>query len=839
MIKAFLSHTSVDKDLVGLVQERLTKSNAWYDAVDIENGESIPEKINEGLRNATHYVLFWSERASLSAWVQAELNAAFVQMMAGKCRFMIFSLDDTKLPELLQPYKYDKVDKSNLFIAAETIADKILAQDGAEVRLSRFVNRTSEIGDIEEAARAGYKLVILYGMLGIGKASLAEKAMHWLYQNRATQSVVLDFNTIPGMAELVIEFSRYTKVDIPNNNIGLENQKNNIKYFLEIISLRNAILILKNVKSWLDEDGSLSANLQFITDLIISTDMFENITIITSSRYIDIPYNYFESTRQLHIKGMSDLHISEIIKNGLPLSFESNADKNLEFAKRMYGYPLGAKLGAYHIGIHGYDYYLEQPQKIQSLKIGLAKEFVTYAGISTKCQRYLRVLALSKSRLRNEEYALAFPDLQKDIAALADEAFFSGIISFDEDGCYKLEAIVEDYFYDLAFNSPERKEICNALETFLRKEIEQASGEKYMRLITAIIHILALNGKVGEAQVLRADLTETIIFSMWDQYNHTEYDEALATANALLKENEDNLEARYVKALCLTRFDEYGPAESILNQLLEDDTTNNARYYYALGRIQKHKGNYPKAIELFEVAVLKKAKYLSPYREMADCYIHMGELDNAQLSISKAKKIDESNVFVILLEALLLQKQEKADEAIKLLENQSLLEQKAEQIFFRKGRAYDQLGCNDKACECYTQSLQQNPRMYDAKLCLLNHEIIDNPSEASKTINELKKKLKGKRAAILTNIEARFIGYIEHREQDALQLLESVKPTFRDRQWYAVKIQLLEKMIEKHQNAGRNILANECKNNLAQTKQSFEEKYGVSEPVEADLLPDA
>ena len=54
-MKAFLSHTSSDKDLVGLVQKKLTQANAWYDAVDIENGESIPEKINDGLRNATHY----------------------------------------------------------------------------------------------------------------------------------------------------------------------------------------------------------------------------------------------------------------------------------------------------------------------------------------------------------------------------------------------------------------------------------------------------------------------------------------------------------------------------------------------------------------------------------------------------------------------------------------------------------------------------------------------------------------------------------------------------------------------------------------------------------------
>ena len=49
-MKAFLSHTGANKVLVRLVHERLTRENAWFDVVDIENGDSIPEKISEGLR---------------------------------------------------------------------------------------------------------------------------------------------------------------------------------------------------------------------------------------------------------------------------------------------------------------------------------------------------------------------------------------------------------------------------------------------------------------------------------------------------------------------------------------------------------------------------------------------------------------------------------------------------------------------------------------------------------------------------------------------------------------------------------------------------------------------
>ena len=223
---------------------------------------------------------------------------------------------------------------------------------------------------------------------------------------------------------------------------------------------------------------------------------------------------------------------------------------------------------------------------------------------------------------------------------------------------------------------------------------------------------------------------------------------------------------------------------------------------------------------------------------MADCYIHMGDFEAARASIVSAKDIDDSNIYVILLEAQLLQKEGYAAESIKLLSGQSLLERSADQILFRTGRAYDQLGQTADACECYTQALKWNPRMYDAKLCLLNHEIIDNPEKAPGIISELKKKLRGKRKAILTNIEARFIGYNKHQESEAIRLLESVGERFRDRQWYAVKIQLFEKMIEKHQQAGRNILAKQLSGDLEETRKVFMETYDTFTPVEADFLPD-
>ena len=837
-MKAFLSHTSSDKDLVGLVHKKLENKNAWYDAADIENGESIPEKINEGLRYATHYILFWSQKACKSNWVRAELNAAFVRMMANKCKFMIFVLDSTPLPELLQPYKYDNIDKKDLENASDIIVEKILSQEGAATRLSEFVNRTKEIGDIEESIRAGYKLIILQGILGIGKSSLAEKAIMWLYPNKAMSRIIIDFNMIPGIAELAIEMSNKTKKELINPNLTIVEQRENIRCFIEYISAKNILLILKDVKKWLNEDGTMNDNMLFLTDLIVNTPMFSYVTIMTTSRYIDIPYDYYEKTRQLPVLGLTDLHVSQIIKNNLPAHFQSDDNKNLEFAKRLYGYPLGAKLGAYRIANHGYDYYLKQPEKIQALKVSLAKQLISYAELSDDCLEYLKIIALCQSRLRNDEYISVFPEFSDKIAKLSDEAFFAGILKYNEDGCYKLELLVEDYFYDLAFNDSKCKEYCYKLEKNLLRMIEKIDLN-YMRLVPVAVHILTLNGKIDKAMQIRAELTATITSSMWDMYNHREYEEANDVAEQLIKIDNQNVEARYVKALCLTRFDEDKEAEAILSDLLNEDVDNVARYYYALGRLQKKQGKYDKAIELYKTAILHRRRYLSPYRELAECYILMDDINEAKNAIVKAKEIDESNVFVILLEARMLQKEDCADKAIQLLENQSIFEKEPAQIFFRKGRAFDQLGEKDKAKECYIQALNYDKKTYDAKLCLLNHQIIDEPQSAEQQIVALKEVLRGKRKFILTNIEARYVGYQKHDEEKAIELLESVPKRFRDKQWYAVKKQLLENSIQKHVLAKRNILANEYRNELKKLADVVVQKYGNTEFSDVDLLPDA
>lgn len=223
---------------------------------------------------------------------------------------------------------------------------------------------------------------------------------------------------------------------------------------------------------------------------------------------------------------------------------------------------------------------------------------------------------------------------------------------------------------------------------------------------------------------------------------------------------------------------------------------------------------------------------------MAQCYIHLGQLENAKTSIDAAKRIDDSNVFIILLEAFLLQKQGKAEQSLELLSDESILYQNAAQVYFRRGRAYDQLGEKEEAKRCYNEALSYQSNMYDAKLCLLSQEIVDCTETAKDEIKELKDKLHGKRKAILINIEARLIGYVEQNIEDALSLLDTVSVKLRDRQWYAVKIQLLQKKRHEQECVQRMLLAREIQKEVTALQHEYEQKFGAYSTNEFILSPD-
>jgi len=107
--KVFISHSSKDKMFATWLGTDLKAAghSPWFDEWDIRVGESIPQKISEGLKAADFVVVVLSEHAVQSKWVEREWHAKYwSEVEAGRVQVLPVLLRDCEIPELLKTKKY-------------------------------------------------------------------------------------------------------------------------------------------------------------------------------------------------------------------------------------------------------------------------------------------------------------------------------------------------------------------------------------------------------------------------------------------------------------------------------------------------------------------------------------------------------------------------------------------------------------------------------------------------------------------------------------------------------------------------------------------------------------
>lgn len=111
--KVFLSHSSKDKKIIDKIFNEFQKNgiHAWYDKYQIEPGDSITEKINQGLDESDIGIICISNNFldSTSGWTKNELNYFIQRRMHDPSKYFIiinFDVPHDKLPSLIQDYKY-------------------------------------------------------------------------------------------------------------------------------------------------------------------------------------------------------------------------------------------------------------------------------------------------------------------------------------------------------------------------------------------------------------------------------------------------------------------------------------------------------------------------------------------------------------------------------------------------------------------------------------------------------------------------------------------------------------------------------------------------------------
>ena len=88
--RAFLSYTSEDHVLAERIATELGKRgiDPWWAQWEIRAGDSIVQKVNEGLGDCTHFIVLLTSRSIDKPWVNAEMDAGFIRRLEARVQFI-------------------------------------------------------------------------------------------------------------------------------------------------------------------------------------------------------------------------------------------------------------------------------------------------------------------------------------------------------------------------------------------------------------------------------------------------------------------------------------------------------------------------------------------------------------------------------------------------------------------------------------------------------------------------------------------------------------------------------------------------------------------------------
>lgn len=104
--KVFLSYASEDKNTASLIAHTLQANgiDTWWDEWCISAGDSLRQKIDEGLGDCSHFVVLLTPNSIIKPWVNLEIDSGLMLKLKSRAKFipLRYQLPVEKLSPLLQ-----------------------------------------------------------------------------------------------------------------------------------------------------------------------------------------------------------------------------------------------------------------------------------------------------------------------------------------------------------------------------------------------------------------------------------------------------------------------------------------------------------------------------------------------------------------------------------------------------------------------------------------------------------------------------------------------------------------------------------------------------------------
>ena len=194
-MRAFLSHSSKDKEFVAAVATDLGRQHCVFDQYTFHTAEDFRDSIRQGLQDSTLFVLFASHASLESNWVNFELDEAELRHIHRELTttLVIFISDEVTIEDLPHWLRRTKVAVAYTPKAAAREVQRIMQSIAHSRQKPIYVGRQKERQDAEEKiftlSGTPSRFIFVTGLTGIGRRSFLTRLSNDLL-NLSTQIVI-------------------------------------------------------------------------------------------------------------------------------------------------------------------------------------------------------------------------------------------------------------------------------------------------------------------------------------------------------------------------------------------------------------------------------------------------------------------------------------------------------------------------------------------------------------------------------------------------------------------------------------------------------------------------
>lgn len=662
-MKAFLSHSSRDKEFVRAVSKELKRQYCAFDERDFVTGNDFFASIREHLKESDIFVLFASRNSLASDWVAMEVEEASYERLKGnitKCLVYIIDSGVTSadLPSWLQRAKISPAN------SPKAVARQILSHIDEVLRhkhSSLFLGRRRDIEELQQlilpVAADPPAVLVVSGLPGIGRRSLVRNVSRSLFNiDRMIDIAIQEGDSIE---DLAIKLAAY--VAPFSTKLGFDALVVEIKALSEGEQLERIIRDLhvfqnnREMPLLYDEGGLLNFDGHFsdAVNRIITSLPQEGGTllcVVTRRKPItELGGVILNSINRLDADETKLLLTALARRSDLRLSPQQLS----EIAEYTTGVPPACYFAIQFAASYGIHALIEDKARLVDFR---TTPFISHLAASRLQSGEAVILKLLAEysplplAVIGSVSGLSASNLIERLITLIDFSFVTTdrlglywIADPIRDAVLKIEGIAAKSFHE---------NVVTALAEFMSSSAEEEPRFELTRVLFRAASI------AGRAEISKTcfHLAADVIRNAANQYYARNFQAAIRFAKEAVELRPKSEEAR---SFLIRSY--------IQEDLIEDATEELERfrsfaplrdYYYLRGFLDRKRGNMADAIRFFELAEKAGRRGTAIKRELAACYFIMGDVERAASTLSEVLNSNLDNRFIVDLSVQIAVSQE-------------------------------------------------------------------------------------------------------------------------------------------------------------------------------------